>query len=296
MNGASALPLTPSLPQTEAVHDYGEPLAQGRFHLGWALYENRRRGRGAVFDPVTQWPELRCPEWQGEDVDGKHLLVFLEQGFGDQIMFARYLPLIEARGASVTYICSAELARLFPNGHPARRRQDFAPAHYWALAGSLPLRFGTSLEAIPPPYDFKLHIGNGGGIGVVPSGRPTHENDAQRSLDAENAQRLLSVGCDLRPQATGARDFLDTARIIADLDLVISVDTAIAHLAASMGKETWVLLPAKGCDWRWLRERSDSPWYPAVKLHRQRTTWTEVVDGLQAEIAAIRLRTPQAMG
>lgn len=264
-------------------------LAEGHYREGFALYEERRGGARPVLNPRTQWPSLACPEWLGEDVRGKHLLVFGEQGFGDQIMFARFIRALQARGASATYVCGAALERLFPNGHVARRKDDFPPAHYWALSGSLPLRLGITLQSVPEPYPIRLNHHAGGGVGVVPSGRPTHENDAHRSLDAHSTRRLLALGRDLRPSATGARDFADTAEIIAGLDLVISVDTAIAHLAASMGKPTWILLPAHGVDWRWLRDRGNSPWYPSVCLYRQLSNWSETLSCVEAELARSEL-------
>lgn len=261
-------------------------LAQGDYAQGLPLYEDRRGGDWPVLDPPKTWPGLGCSEWTGQDLAGKHVLVFGEQGFGDQIMFARFIPALEARGASVTYVCGAGLDRLFPNGHVARKRHDFPPAHYWTLVGSLPLRLGVSVATIPAPYPLRVGRRTGAGIGVVPSGRPTHENDQQRSLGPGAAARLLALGRDLRPEATGAHDFYETAQIIAGLELVISVDTAVAHLAATMGKAVWILLPAVGTDWRWLQGASGSPWYPSARLVRQRPgeTWDDVLDRLAADL------------
>ncbi len=103
------------------------------------------------------------------------------------------------------------------------------------------------------------------------AGNPGHRNDANRSLKPDQAADLLSLpgAISLRPEDTGAADFAETADIVAGLDLVISVDTAVAHLAGAMGKPVWILLPATGTDWRWLRDRTDSPWYPSAKLYRQ---------------------------
>ena len=139
---------------------------------------------------------------------------------------------------------------------------------------------GTTLETIPPPTQIPIAWRGGAGIGVVPTGSREFVDDARRSLSNEAASRLLELGRDLRPESTGARDFRDTAEIVSKLDLVITVDTSVAHLAGSMGAPTWVLLPAVAPDWRWLYERSDTPWYPSVKLFRQRAAgdWEEVLD------------------
>lgn len=262
-------------------------LAEGRYAEGWPLYELRRTGAGAVLDPPAAFPNLTCPEWSGEDLAGKHVMVFGEQGFGDQIMFARFIPELQARGASVTYVCSSELARLFPTAQGENRRSDFRPAHYWCLVGSLPYRLAITLETLPAPYPLAMP-GGADGIGVVTRGRPTHSNDANRSLPDALARPLLALGRDLSQEATGARDFLETARIIADLALVISVDTAIAHLAASMGKPVWLLLPATGTDWRWLRDRNDSPWYPSIRIFRQteRGDWSGVIGEVRRALDA----------
>lgn len=263
-----------------------ELLAAGNYSEGFALYEGRRGGINPVLNPAQQWPGLRCPEWQGEELSGKHVLVFGEQGFGDSIMFARFIPSLHALGATVTYVCGSGLERLFPNGHVARKRHDFPPGHYWSLVGSLPHKLGVALDTLPPPHPIDRAAQRHGGVGVVPSGRPTHENDANRSLDPQSAARLLELGRDLRPEATGARDFAETADIIAALDLVITVDTSVAHLAGSMGKAVWVLLPAHGVDWRWMRDRMDSPWYPSARLFRQGPAgeWPAVIAEVEAAL------------
>jgi tetratricopeptide (TPR) repeat protein len=262
-------------------------LADGRYGEGWPLWEARRD----VPEMKIPRPELDFPEWAGENLAGKRLLVFGEQGFGDMIMMARFLAPLSAQGAELLFFCPAELHGLMarlgvtPVGSgpdPAAVRSD-----YWALLGSLPLRLGTTLETVPPPAAFAgLEIASGGGIGVMAQGSRALIDD-QRSLPARYAPRLRKLGRDLSPEATGARDFDDTARIVAGLDLVISVDTAVAHLAASLGKPTWVLLPARGADWRWLRGRDDSPWYPAARLFRQRVAgdWEPVLRRVEAALA-----------
>jgi tetratricopeptide (TPR) repeat protein len=258
-------------------------LAQGRLAEGWPLYEARREL------PRLETP-LRpddLPEWRGEPVEGKRLLVRGEQGFGDQLMFARFLPQIVAAGGRASFLCRPRLARLFVGGLPVGTNLSGMRFDAWALVGSLPLRFEARLDNLPPPAPLALSVAPGGrGIGVVTRGRPTHFNDANRSLSGEAAARLGALGRDISPEATGARDFRETARIIADLELVISVDTAIAHLAATLGKPTWILLPHVGTDWRWMRGRSDSPWYPSVRLFRQPGPgrWEAVLDEVESAL------------
>jgi hypothetical protein len=124
----------------------------------------------------------------------------------------------------------------------------------------------------------------GDGVGVVPVGSPTHANDRNRSLPPDAAARLLRLGRDLRPEATGARDFLETAEIVARLDLVITVDTAVAHLAGAIGKPCVVLLADPG-EWRW-GSGERSPWYPEFTLFRQPEpgNWAVVLDRLEREL------------
>jgi ADP-heptose:LPS heptosyltransferase len=123
---------------------------------------------------------------------------------------------------------------------------------------------------------------------VVTRGSPVHVNDAQRSLPPAFASRLLRLGRSLEPEATGFRNFRQTAELVAGLDLVITVDSAVAHLAGAMHKPVWVLLPAHNTDWRWLKDRSDSPWYPTMRLFRQPRPddWESVFSELESAVRA----------
>lgn len=258
-----------------------------RYEEAWPLYEARRRQ--ARFSRNFVEPLATYPEWTGQDVAGKRVLVVAEQGLGDQLMFGRYLPALAARGADITVLCNPFfLARTFEAAgyltRPFVVDRAAPPADYWVFFGSLPLRLG--LCELPPATYVPIPPTSGGGVGVVTNGSPTNWNDQRRSLTPETAADLLDLGRNLSPEATGAMDFYDTALIVAGLDLVITVDTALAHLAGALGKPCWVLLPQHGLDWRWGDGRR-SPWYPDMRLFRQAQDgdWAEVLARVQAALA-----------
>jgi hypothetical protein len=291
-----ALALEPGRPVSRAALG-AVLLGQGRYEEGFPLYDawretNERRGLAA--------PELPYPLWRGGDPAGKRILVWGEEGFGDQIMFARFARLLRERGAELTWIAPEPLGRLFEQSLGVRAvtgpaeftTQDFDA---WSPSSALPLAFLGELE--PPPAAAYLAppppaVAQGVTVGVMTRGNPKHPNDAVRSMDDRAAAELMAIPgvASLAPEATGARDFYDTARIISGLDLVVSVDTAVAHLAGALGKPVWLLAFEPMADWRWGQTRTDSPWYPSARIWRQRTPgdWLDLAREVRAELAAGR--------
>lgn len=262
-------------------------LREGDFAEGWALLETRDI---AISAQINGRPRLSTPEWRGEPITS--LLVMAEQGLGDQIQFARLIPVLQARGLAVSFACAPPLIPLLaPLGCPLIPTvpgADVPRCDAWVMLMSLPHILGLKLEDIPPPTPIGSASG-GVGIGVMTRGNPGHANDRNRSLPPELAAELQALpnARDLHPEATGAADFLATQRIIEGLAEVVTVDTSIAHLAGSMGKPCRVLLPFVP-DWRWLRDRTDSPWYPSVRLYRQPAPgdWRSVIDAVAADLPA----------
>jgi Flp pilus assembly protein TadD len=281
-------------------------LLRGEFAEGLTEYEWRYRIAGA---PPLLPPNNR-PQWDGAPLPDATLLLIADQGFGDSIQFCRYIPWVCARCPQVVVVADPLLHPLIRQTYPALElvgHWDRCPAFaaYCPLSG-LPRLHGTTLDTIPSkgPYlhaeparteawrarlQDLLQPGNRR-IGIVWAGRPTHNNDLNRSMSLSAlapiaaldgislvslqkgpAQSAIADYFDRAPLLNlGAEitDFVDTMAIIETLDLVVTVDTAVAHLAGAMGKPVWILLPYAP-DWRWLLERSDSPWYPTARLFRQ---------------------------
>jgi Flp pilus assembly protein TadD len=283
-------------------------LLLGNFDAGWKGYEWRTKCPG-----ITIRRDIAQPRWTGGDIRGKTILLHAEQGFGDTFQFIRYAPMVAERGATVIVESQPDLvnvlqsvrgiSQIIPFGQPTPAFDAHSPLM------SLPLAFGTTLQSIPAttPYidasperiaDWSRRLGPHAKkrLGLAWFGRPTHPDDRRRSIplqqfapfqEIESAQFVslqinppgsLLPGLDLKDFSADLHDFQDTAALIANLDLVISVDTAVAHLAAAMNKPVWLLLPFIP-DWRWLLNRGDSPWYPSMKLFRQPSLgdWTSVI-------------------
>jgi len=302
-------------------------LQDGNFADGWRGYE--WRWKTASLAVYKEKREFDQPLWTGaEDLAGKTILLWGEQGFGDVLQFCRYAALVAARGATVILEVKAPLRALMQGvegvhqvlvrGEPLPRFDVQCPLL------SLPLAFGTGLDSIPAPRRYlgtdagkvsawSRRLGEHAGprVGIVWSGNSAHVNDGRRSIDFAafaqlfgGAAQFIALQKEVRPSDRAAldacpqvvqagdrfEDFGDTAALCELLDLVITVDTSVAHLAAALGKPTWVLLPPNS-DWRWLRERSDSPWYPGMKLYRQQQAgnWTPVLDAVRADLDAFQL-------
>jgi hypothetical protein len=276
-------------------------MAQGRFAEAWRDYEARFQIPQLG---LRKPPGFPFSEWRGEDLAGKRLVIFPEMGFGDQIQHARFAPLLRERGAEVILLCPPELERLFVESLPGiqvvatRGAVEFPDPDFWTMCASLPGLTGVTPETLPnAPY---LRAPKPGGrlpkgfkVGLMTAGDPRHGNDANRSLPPELAERLRESlpgqVIDLALAATGAGDFADTAAIVAQLDLVVSVDTAVAHLTGALGRPGFVLIPAIGADWRWMETREDSPWYPSLRLFRAdpRAGWVPALDRLARAAQAL---------
>jgi tetratricopeptide (TPR) repeat protein len=307
-----ALELRPTL----AEATWNEALAhlsKGALREGWTRYEARWKVKSLN---LTQHRSETPPWLGGESLQGKVILLHAEQGYGDSIQFCRYAPLVAARGARVLLGVPGALRTLMTSlaGVEAVVAQAPIPefdCHCPLL--SLPLAFGTELATIPAsvPYlhaapaaratwDSRLGPRSVPRVGFIWSGRATHTNDRNRSIALKELLPLtrcdtqcVSVQKDIRasdvPALAGLPamrrlgeelvDFADAAALLCELDLVITVDTAMAHLAGALGRPVWILLPYVA-DWRWLQEREDSPWYPTARLFRQPVAgdWTSVIE------------------
>jgi len=285
-------------------------LLQGDLTVGWAEYESRWKVG------VGDERKLLQRRWKGEQLGGERILLYAEQGLGDTMQFVRYVLLVAERGGEVVLEVQPALHDLLARTEGAARvirRGETLPELTWQCPlMSLPLVLGTELDTIPArvPYIVADAMrveawrerlqGTTRRIGLAWAGNPGHPRDRLRSIPLEQFVPLLGVagitfyslqfgsGAEQMKQlppdmglvdlGDELKDFANAAAIVANLDLVISIDSAVAHLAGALGKPVWILLN-KGCDWRWFLEREDSPWYPTARLFRQTTPgeWQEVV-------------------
>jgi tetratricopeptide (TPR) repeat protein len=294
-------------------------LLMGNFEAGLAEFQARLKL------PSATYPKFPQPMWLGEEsIEGKTILIHVDEGLGDTIQFARYLPMVAARGARVILVVDrpahALLSGLAGVSQCLTLADPLPAFDMHCPICSLPLAFGTRLDTIPSATSYlplptesraqawedRLGAHNRLRVGLVWSGNPEHGNDQNRSLLLRTLSRILDVDAvfvslqkDPRPadQTTllertdivdltaHLADFTETAALVSCLDLVITVDTSVAHLAGALGLQTWILLPYTP-DWRWLLDRDDSPWYPTVRLFRQTETreYASVLDRVRAEL------------
>ncbi len=311
----------------EALYNRGwTALLMGDLEAGWNGYEYRWNHKDAAPRRLI----APFPVWKGEDLKGKRIIVYEEQGLGDVIQFLRYLPLLSSLGASVTFLVCAPMHRLLQPFAPTIRLVDEPVAgeafDFQCALLSLPLAFGTTLGSIPAniPYlipeaprvaRWRQRIGAPGfRIGICWQGNPLSKNDVDRfiplrcfaPISAVPGVRLISLqkthGLDqlanLPPGMTvetlgedfdaGSDAFVDTAAVMSCLDLIVTADTAVEHLAGALGRPVWVLHKLVP-DWRWMLGRSDSPWYPTMKLYRQthRDDWDAVFSKVAEDIGRL---------
>ncbi len=293
-------------------------LRQGDYARGWPLYaqcewEGPAKARFAE--------QLSAPMWRGEPLEGRSLLVCASEGLGDTLQFSRFLKPLAERGARPILACDRKLVGLLervPGAAAVVDRDAPLPAFdLWVEQMSLPWLLGTTLGAIPSPRGdiaadparveaWRARLPAGRKFGIVWSGNPAHPNDARRSMQtSEIAPLLAAPGWTLVSLQVGPRsgeiatlfglpdhsialaDFQETAALVECLDLVIAVDTAVAHLAGALGKPVWVLLSATA-EWRWLAGRSDTPWYETMRTFRQARLgdWSGVLGEVVAALDA----------
>jgi tetratricopeptide (TPR) repeat protein len=277
-------------------------LVRGQYIEGWREFEWRWKWDGFTSPPRT-FPQ---PLWTGEDLSGKTILLYAEQGMGDSMQFVRYVPQIARRGGRIILECQPPLKRLFAELSSVEtvfaEGEALPEFDVQCPLLSLPMIFRTDLNSIPAPARYlkpdriqanawrrrlaKEHTNHR--IGLAWAGSAKHKRDRSRSIDPALFAPLAAAGdhtffnlqlgeagkqntppeLKLVDYTSELNDFADTAAMMDAMDLVITVDTAVAHLAGAMGKRVWVLL-AFAPDWRWLLDREDSPWYPTARLFRQ---------------------------
>lgn len=301
-------------------------LASGDFHSGWKLYESRFQNPD-FHDIYSTMPN--CKQWTGEPLKkGDRFLVLHEQGLGDSIQFCRYIHEIAKQDVEISILAPTPLHRIFktlPNVASVSTEISLDGSfNYYSHMMSLPLRFKTAINSIPFSKEAYIYAtreskrkwgplvadSNGrekigvcwvGGSASKITGRSIPFNSFSRLMSGDyffvSLQKELPAHEELAVAETQAlkhfgalqQDFYDTAGLIAQVDLVVTVDTSIAHLAGALGIETWILLPVSA-DWRWMSDRFDSPWYPKVKLFRQRrrNDWIEVIGHVREQLDARR--------
>ncbi len=302
-------------------------LLDGRYEEGWRLYEHR----DALVKFRANNPDLVKKSWDGTHLNGRTLLLLAEQGFGDMIQFARFIPEVAERVGSVILDCHPELQALFQASFPMLQQVVPRGAHtprfdVQVHLMSLGQIFGVNEKKVistaipylaPASESIDLWADRIAGndelqVGIVWQGRSTYFEDHLRSMsfaalmpifkvprirfhiiqpDEQARRRIASLpkGVAMTDSAAAIRDFADKAAVVNLLDLVITVDTSVAHLAGALGKPVWIMLPFNP-EWRWLLHRFDSPWYPTARLFRQRTRgdWGPVIDDIATALGELR--------
>jgi hypothetical protein len=307
-------------------------LSQGDLARGFADYEWRWEDKsGSVYKEKRAFAQ---PRWHGEPLSGKTVLFYSEQGYGDTLQFCRYVPLLAGMGARVILEVRTPLvnlladlpgvSQLVPLGSPL-------PAFDFQIPSmSAPLAFKTTLETIPlaerylmsdpakvAEWQERLGEKRRPLIGLAWSGNAAHAKDRRRNVGLEqllaglpDGIEYVSLQKDMRERdlevmrahpellnvSDGLQDFSDTAALCECMDLVISVDTSVAHLAGALGRPAWILLPFQP-DWRWLLERSNSPWYSSVRLYRQAAPddWRQPLERMAADLRLMGLDSGVSM-
>ncbi len=302
-------------------------LLKGNFKDGWQKYEWRLHTNGYTHRTFQQ------PGWDGTPLNGKTILIHTEQGFGDNIQFVRYLPMVQEQGGRVVFECLPNLINLLKNctgidtiisRDPSGKLSEQFDFHSHLL--SIPGILNTRLDTIPSngPYIIpdstrvmewrdRLKVNEKSiKIGLVwassPENRELYHKKSCKLINFETISEIPGLSFySLQKGSSSAEihnapksmkiidldnelnDFVDTAAVIANLDLVISVDTSVAHLAGAIGKPVWTLLPFVP-DWRWLLERDDSPWYPSMRLFRQSRPddWDDVFEQVEKALSRFR--------
>jgi len=297
-------------------------LMSGELQRGWQEQEWRW---GKYDGPPRRFADAR--QWRGEDLSGKTIWLYVEQGFGDVIQFCRYVPLLAQRGAKVLLETSPELEGLLKTlpGNPTLLPLNQVPEQYDFACPlmSVPLWAGTTLETIPAPIPYlksdpaivdrwqRYFMSDPNlKVGICWAGRSTHTNDFHRSTSLSTFfplatiphvtfysfqkgpqsvhPQMLPVNANIIDLSPRLENFDTTAAMVEQLDLVIAVDTVLVHLAGALGKPVWSILPF--CpDWRWMRDRADTPWYPTMRLFRlpKRGDWTSAIEQVRTELSKL---------
>ena len=307
-------------------------LVRGDYQNGFVNHEARWSGSSELKKTAHLLPE---PRWQGEDLVGKTLFVWGEQGFGDAFQFVRFVPQIADRvrraGGTLIYSCFAGVFPLFERSlaecglHMVPHDVPQLPVFdYHIPVGSLPLALGITLDNLPAPRSYllpdaakaaywrrKLRRSSRVKVGLVWSGSRTHQRNPLRSIPpalyahalaqlpdieffslqldgADEVKQMASAGFHVTDHVAGLRSFDESAALICNMDLVITVCTSVAHLSGALGVPTWLMLDVNP-HWVWMLERSDSPWYPSMKIYRQHqyANWSTALEQIRADLLTL---------